>query len=159
MSPWRSAIGLVFALVVTFSAAAFGALFTAPGVAGHYQDLAKPSWTPPDGVFGPVWTVLYTLMAVAAWLVWRQGGWRAAGGAMTLYLVQLAMNAAWSPVFFGLGWLGAAFALIVALWLAIMLTAMAFVRHSRLAAGLLVPYLAWVGYATALNFAIWRMNG
>jgi translocator protein len=154
----RAIVGLVVILLVTFAAAGFGMIFTSPGVAGHYQDLAKPSWTPPGWLFGPVWSLLYTLMAVAAWLVWRRGGWHAASGALALYVAQLALNAAWSPVFFGLWWLGAAFAVIVALWLAILATMIAFARHNRVAAGLLAPYLLWVSFAAALNFAIWQMN-
>ena len=118
-------------------------------------ELVKPSWTPPDWVFGPVWSVLYLSMAVAAWLVWRQGN---AFTPMTLFATQLALNAPWSWLFFGLHSPGAAFIDIVLLWAAIAATTIAF-WHRLLVAGLLfVPYLAWVSFAAVLNFGIWRLN-
>jgi translocator protein len=97
-------------------------------------------------------------MALAAWLVWRRGGFAAQRRPLVIFLVQLALNAAWTPLFFGLHWPGAAFAEIILLWLAIAATVAAFARVSRLAAWLLVPYLAWVGFAAALNFTIWHLN-
>jgi benzodiazapine receptor len=125
---------------------------------GYYAALAKPAWSPPAWVFGPAWTVLYILMAVAAWMVWRRGGWRAQRGALGLYLVQLALNALWTPLFFGLQNPGLAFAEIVLLWLALAATLVAFFRVDRWAGCLLVPYLLWVTFAAALNFAIWRLG-
>ena len=98
------------------------------------------------------------MMAVAAWMIWFHQGWRQAWGALALYLVQLGLNAAWPPVFFGLWWMGTAFFLAVALALAILATIIAFARHSRTAAALLAPYLVWVVYACVLTFATWRMN-
>ena len=123
-----------------------------------YAELRQPAWAPPGWVFGPVWSLLYTLMAVAAWLVWRRGGWRAARGALALYLAQLAVNALWSWLFFA--WrLGAiAFAEIVLLFALVAATAQWFARHRRLAAALLLPYLAWCVFAAALAFAVWRRN-
>lgn len=120
-----------------------------------YASLAKPEWNPPSWIFGPVWSVLYLSMAVAAWLVWRKGG---QGHALRLYIVQLALNAAWTPVFFGAHQLGAALLVILALWLAILLTLRAFWRISMPAGLLFVPYLAWVSFASFLNFTLWRMN-
>ena len=106
-------------------------------------------------MFGPAWTVLYALMAVAAWLVWRQDGW---SGALLLFGIQLALNAAWSPLFFGLHRIDLALADIVLLWVAIVATTVAFWKVTPGAGGLFVPYLAWVSFATVLNFTIWRMN-
>ena len=123
-----------------------------------YATLKEPSWNPPGWIFGPVWTTLYAMMAVAAWLTWRQGGWIQQRRALRLFLVQLALNALWTPVFFGLHRPGVAFAEIVLLWLAIAWTIAAFWQVHRAAAGLLVPYLAWVSFAAVLNFTLWRLN-
>lgn len=109
-------------------------------------------------MFGPVWTVLYISIAVAAWLVWRRAGWRRGRVALGLWAVQLALNAAWTPAFFGAGKLGPSVAIIAALDAAVVATIAAFARHSRPAAGMLTPYLAWVAFATALDIAIWRLN-
>jgi translocator protein len=113
---------------------------------------------PPGWIFAPVWTALYTMMAVAAWLVWRQGGWDKQCKPLLIFLVQLALNALWTPLFFGLHRPGVAFAEIVLLWLAIAATLAAFCRVSLIGAGLLVPYLAWVSFAVVLNFTLWRLN-
>jgi len=155
--PGRQALGLGVCLGASFAAAGLGSLFTRPAIEGWYAGLAKPWWTPPNGTFGPVWTALFAMMAVAAWLVWRR---RAPGGrgALGLFAVQLMLNVVWSALFFGLRMPGAAFAHIVVLWLAIAATALAFRRVSPAAGLLLVPYLAWVGFAAALNFALWRLN-
>lgn len=142
-------------LILTFLAPAAGTWLTSPE---WYGQLAKPSWSPPAWVFGPVWTTLYVLMAMAAWLVWREGGWTRQRRALAFYCGQLVLNAAWTPLFFGLRQPGLAFAEIVLLWLAILATVLAFAKVRVLAAWLLAPYLAWVSFAAALNFAIWRMN-
>jgi len=155
----RRIAGLVVALAVTSLAAGIGGLATRPAVGTWYQDLRKPSWTPPDWVFGPVWTILYTTMAVAAWLVWRAGPRPGVRAALVLYAVQLALNAAWSPLFFGLRMPGAALVALAALWLAVGATTAVFWRVSRPAGALLLPYLAWATFAGALNLAIWRLNG
>lgn len=123
-----------------------------------YAGLQKPTWNPPSWVFGPVWTALYTMMAVAAWLVWRCGGWRAQRRALGFYLVQLTLNAAWTPLFFGFHRPGLALIDIVLMFVAIVATMMAFFRVSRMAAVLLGPYLLWVGFASVLNFSLWWMN-
>jgi len=151
----KSAAALVGWLGLSCLAALTG-FFIQPD--GYYAALAKPAWSPPAWVFGPAWTVLYILMAVAAWMVWRRGGWRAQRGALGLYLVQLALNALWTPLFFGLQNPGLAFAEIVLLWLALAATLVAFFRVDRWAGCLLVPYLLWVSFAAALNFAIWRLG-
>ena len=151
-STFQQALVLLGFIVLTFLAPLAGA-FTPPGA--WYQTLNKPSWNPPPWIFGPVWTLLYLGMAVAAWLVWKRGG---QGQALRLYLVQLALNAAWTPVFFGAHQLGAAFIVIVCMWVAIFLTQRAFQAVSRPAGLLLVPYLAWVSFASVLNFTLWRLN-
>lgn len=151
----RLAFGLAAWLALCFGAASLGAFFM-PGE--WYATLKKPSWNPPGWIFGPVWSALYVLMAVAAWLVWQRGGFAAQRRPLALFLVQLALNAAWTPLFFGLHWPGLAFAEIVLLWLAIAATLAAFRPVSRTAAWLLVPYLAWVSFAAVLNFTLWRLN-
>jgi benzodiazapine receptor len=151
-------VGLIGFLLVSFGAAGIGGLFTSSGLGDWYDSLRKPPWTPPDAVFGPVWTVLYAAMGVAAWLVWRRAGWRGARVALGLFGVQLVLNAAWSGLFFGLRRPDLAAIEIVVLWVAILATILAFARVSRTAAGLMVPYLLWVTFASALNLAIWRLN-
>lgn len=136
-----------------------GSIFTAGSVGGWYAALSKPAWTPPSAIFGPVWSALYLLMAVAAWLVWRRGGFAAHPAALGLFAAQLALNAGWSLVFFGLRMPGAAFAEILVLWALILATLIAFRRAAPLAGWLLAPYLVWVTFASALNLAIWRLNG
>jgi translocator protein len=151
----RVGLGLVAWLALCYGAAAVGAQFM-PGA--WYQELAKPSWTPPGWLFAPVWTILYGMMAVAAWLVWRPRGFAGAPTALSLFLVQLVLNTTWSWLFFGLQRPGLAMIDIAALWIAIASTAAAFWGPSRVAALLLIPYLAWVSFAAALNFSIWRLN-
>jgi len=126
---------------------------TRPAVAGWYQAIPKPAWTPPDIAFPIVWTILYIMMAVAAWLAWRAAP-RHAGWPLAIFFVQLALNAAWSYVFFGFGWIAAGFVVLLALTLAIAATIAAFSRVSRPAAWLLVPYQIWVLYAATLNGGI-----
>ncbi|MFN0069451.1 MAG: TspO/MBR family protein [Limisphaerales bacterium] len=148
-------VRLVAGLALCFSAAAFGAQF---GPGDWYAALRKPAWNPPNWLFGPVWTALYTMMGVAAWLVWRRGGWGVQAVPLGLFLVQLALNAAWSGLFFGLRRPGLAFGEMIMLWAAILATAAAFRPVSATACWLLVPYLAWVSFAAALNFTLWRLN-
>lgn len=158
MSRSKQIIGLVVLLALCLGAAAVGALATRPRVEPWYAALAKPSWTPPDWVFGPVWTVLYIAMAVAAWLIWRQKGWAGAKVPLLVFAVQLALNMAWSWLFFWLRNPGLGFADILLLWVAIAATLLAFWRRSAAAGILLAPYLAWVTFAAALNFSIWQLN-
>ena len=150
-------LGLVGGLAGTFVAAACGAIASTAAPA-FYAQLARPSWAPPAGVFGPVWSTLYLLMAVAAWLVWRERGRRMRGVGLGLYVAQLVVNALWSWLFFAWHDGALAFADVVVLLALIVLTLSAFVRVRGLAGILLVPYLAWVGFATALTWAVWRAN-
>lgn len=149
----------VLALLLFFclGTAALGAAWTNLSIGDWYVTLKKPSWNPPNWVFGPVWTTLYIGMAIAAWLIWRARG-RDRWLPLFLFGVQLVLNAAWSPLFFGLRNPGMALADVILLWSAIVATIVAFWRVSASAAALLLPYLAWVSFATALNWAIWSMN-
>lgn len=124
-----------------------------------YAGLAKPAWNPPNWLFGPVWTVLYILMAVAAWLVWRRQGLAGAALPLLVFVVQLVLNAMWSWLFFGLQRPGVALAEILVLWVAILVTILLFFRVRSVAGILLIPYLLWVSFAAVLNFTIWRLNG
>ncbi len=155
MALGKSILGLLAWLLLCFAGASGGALFT-PGE--WYAALRKPSWNPPGWIFGPVWTALYAMMAVAAWLVWQRGGFAAQRHALGLFLAQLTLNALWTPLFFGLRQPGVAFAEIILLWLAILATLLAFRPVSRAAVWLLVPYLAWVSFAAVLNGTLWRLN-
>ena len=147
--------GLLGWLVAAFAAGALGAVASVDA-ASFYAQLNKPSWAPPAGVFGPVWSALYALMGVAAWLVWRSPGPKAV--ALGLFGAQLAANALWSWLFFA--WHRGAMAAVEVLVLLALIaaTAAAFWRLSRLAALLLMPYLAWVGFASPLTWAVWRSN-
>jgi tryptophan-rich sensory protein len=150
---WGVLVGL---LALCFAVAGIAGWATATSVDSWYPTLAKPGFTPPDQVFGPVWSVLYAMMALAAWLAWRRVGWR--DRALGLFFAQLALNLAWSVLFFGLQLVGAALAEILLLLALIAATTLAFWRIDRRAGLLLVPYLLWVGYASLLNGAIWLMN-
>jgi tryptophan-rich sensory protein len=158
MSGTRQAVGLVIFVAACAGAAAAGGAATYPQIQGWYAALAKPSWTPPNWIFGPVWTVLYIGMAVAAWLVWRQKGLPATRGPLMLFAFQLGLNVAWSWLFFGLSSPALGFLDILLLWMAIAATLVLFRRKSAAAGLLLVPYLAWVTFAAALNFSIWQRN-
>jgi len=154
---YKSFLGLVSWLVVCFSAAAIGALASVDAAA-FYMQLVRPAWAPPASVFGPVWTALYALMGVSAWLVWRNGGFEPAKKALGVFLLQLAVNALWSWVFF-VWHLGlAALANIIVLWVLIIAMLLQFWREQKLAAVLMLPYLAWVSFAMALNFSVWQHN-
>jgi tryptophan-rich sensory protein len=154
----RQLLVLLAFLVACFATAGLGAALTAVSVHDWYQTLQKPKWTPPDGIFGPVWTALFCLIALAGWFYWRRMGWIAGQTGLRWFALQLGLNAAWSGLFFALRSPGLAFADILLLWIAIVATIRAFRSASALAAGLLAPYLIWVSYATALNGVIWRMN-
>lgn len=145
-------------VALCFGAAALGSAVTHPRIDGWYAALNKPSWRPPDWVFGPVWTVLYLTMAVAAWIVWRQKGWAGGRVPLTLFGIQLTLNAAWSWLFFGLCSPGLSFIDVILLWIAIAATIVAFWQRSVLAGLILIPYLVWVSFAAALNGSIWQMN-
>ena len=151
-------IGLVIFIAICMGAAALGAMATTPEIESWYKTIEKPSWNPPNWIFGPVWTTLYVMMAIAAWVVWKPAGFKAAAAPLTLFAIQLALNIAWSWIFFGMHQPGWAFAEIVILWLAIVATTVAFFRCSKVAGWLMVPYLAWVSFASVLNFTLWRLN-
>ncbi len=143
-------------IALTLAVGAISGVATAAGVSGWYQTLVKPAFNPPNWLFGPVWTALYVLMAVAAWRVWRIAGWTTQ--AMQLFLAQLALNFAWSFIFFGAHATGVALIEIVVLWIAIVATTVAFWRIDRPAGWMMVPYIAWVSFATILNASIWLLN-
>jgi len=147
--------GDVAAFGAPLAVGALGTIPTIPAIRGWYRTLDKPGWSPPDAVFGPVWSTLYILMGVAMVLVRRM---EVSGSAQQLFGLQLTLNLAWSYAFFGLRSPAAGAAVILALWLAIIATIAAFARRSRLAAALLVPYFAWVTFAALLNLEIWRRN-
>ena len=153
----KQILGLLAWLIVSFIAAAIGGAASFQAGA-FYAQLLRPDWAPPATIFGPVWTVLYVLMGISAWLVWRVGGFRAAKFALTLFLVQLAFNALWSWLFFDWHRGALAFADILLLWALIVATLVFFWRIRPLAGALLVPYLLWVSFATALNYAVWQHN-
>jgi tryptophan-rich sensory protein len=152
--PW---LALILWLLLCAAAGGIGALASADA-SEFYAALDKPGWAPPAGVFGPVWTLLYVSMAVAAWLVWRERGWARARGPLGLFVLQLAVNAAWSWLFFRAHQGAIAFADILALLGLLIATLAGFLRIRRLAGWLLVPYLAWVGFAAALNYSVWQRN-
>jgi tryptophan-rich sensory protein len=162
MQPPRSIVadilGLAVFLGLCFGAAGLGAAVTTPEIDGWYAELAKPAWNPPNWIFGPVWTVLYLTMGVSAWLVWRQAGLFQARVSLGLFALQLALNTLWSFLFFAWHRPDLAAIEILLLWVAILSTQAAIWRHSRPAAALLAPYLAWVTFAAALNVTIWRMQ-
>lgn len=153
----RQAIGLVVWLLLTFATAAIGAVASA-NAGAFYAQLTRPSWAPPGWLFGPVWSALYALMGVSAWLVWRARGFIGARIALILFITQLAANALWSWLFFVWHQGGLAFAEVLILWCLIVATVVSFWRISALATALLMPYLAWVTFASALTFAVWRLN-
>jgi tryptophan-rich sensory protein len=155
---YKSWIYWVAFVAICFLAAAIGSVFTADSVKTWYPTLTKPAGTPPAWVFGPVWSILYFLMGTAAWLVFRHRSVANITVALTLFFVQLALNTTWSFVFFGLRHPGLALLEILLLLAAIVVTMKKFAQVSRLSAWLMMPYLAWVGYATFLNFGIWRLN-
>ena len=142
-------------MALSFAAALTGVFVT---MGEWYNGLVKPAWQPPGWLFGPVWTVLYILMAVAAWLVWSEGGWQKQGGVLGWFMAQWLLNALWTPLFFGLHRPGLALGDIILLWLTLVVTAVQFWRARRTAGMLLLPYLAWVSFAAVLNFALWRLN-
>ena len=153
----RQFFGLVGWLLLTFAAAAIGARASIDAGA-FYGTLTRPSWAPPAWLFGPVWSILYLLMAISAWLIWRARGFAGAPGALALFVAQLVLNALWSWLFFVWHRGGLAFAEVLILWCAIAATAFSFWRINTLAGLLLVPYLAWVTFASALTYAVWQLN-
>ena len=147
---------LLYFLAATLAVGATASLFTTPEIPTWYAGLLHPAIAPPNWVFAPVWTTLYVVMAIAAWRVWKITGLKSPE--MAAFTLQLVLNFAWSGIFFALHRIGAAFAEIVALDLAILVTAFAFIRRDRLAGLLMLPYLAWTLFATVLTHAFWTLN-
>jgi len=162
----RGLIALVISMTIPLALGAVGGAITARAIPVWYAGLAKPTWNPPPWLFGPVWTLLYLGMGVAAWRIWRRGSAPEANGAvraatrtaLAAYALQLVLNANWTPVFFGLRRIDLAFLIIVAMLAAILETTRRFYRLDRGAAWLLIPYLGWVTFATVLNGRIWQLN-
>lgn len=149
--------GLIVWMSISFIAAAIGAIASIQA-AEFYGSIVQPGWAPPAAVFGPVWTLLYAMMGIAAWLVWRVEGFAGARTALVLFLIQLALNALWSWLFFGWHQGALAFVDIGLLWLLIVATVTAFWRVRPIAGALLIPYLLWVSFAAILNAAVWQLN-
>jgi len=155
MAILRSTLALLGWLAVSFAAGVIGSQFRPDA---WYESLVKPLWNPPNAIFAPLWTLLYALMGVAAWLVWRGAGFKGAGVALVLFGVQLVLNTLWSFLFFGLHRIDLAFFEILVLWALILIVGVLFWRENRLAGALMFPYLAWVGFASVLNFMLWQLN-
>ncbi len=156
---WADAVKLIVSVALCEGAGGIGAIFTTPAIPTWYRSLKKPAFTPPGWAFGPVWLTLYLLMAIAVFLVWRDGlGGNGATAAFVAFWVQLALNVLWSVVFFGLRSILDGLITILFLWAAILVTIILFLPVSPVAAGLLVPYIIWVTVATYLNAGIWALN-
>lgn len=154
----RQVLVLALFLALSYGAAAVGNFGMGGDWAPWYEQLEKPAWTPSGTLIGTVWVLLYTVMAIAAWMVWRETGWQRGAVPLGLFLAQLVLNALWSVLFFGAQRIGAAFVELLVLWLAILATTIAFARVRPLAAALMLPYLAWVAFAGYLNWTIWQLN-
>lgn len=155
MKPLKKYFGLLGWIAICFTAAAIGAFFE-PGA--WYEALNKPAWTPPNWVFPIVWPILYLMMAVSAWIIWKDLGIKQASEELRWFGIQLALNATWSWLFFGEHLIGTALGEILLLWVAILFTLMLFWKKSKTAGWLLLPYLMWVTYASALNYTIFQIN-
>jgi benzodiazapine receptor len=153
----KQIVGMVGWLAICFIASGIGAIASIRAVS-FYGQLFQPGWAPPSSVFGPVWTILYASMGIAAWLVWRAGGFRTSRSALTLFLLQLAVNALWSWLFFAWHRGGLALADIMVLWALILATIVSFWRVRPQAGALLIPYLLWVSFAAMLNYSVWQLN-
>ena len=154
-----SIVKLIIAIAIPVLVGAISGYFTITGVESWYQTIQKPSWNPPNWIFGPVWTTLYVMMGIALWVVWKEDTSRELKMiAFILFAAQLLLNFFWSLIFFKLEQPGWAFAEIVVLWVAILATIFAFGQVNKVAAWLLVPYIAWVSFAGMLNYTIWRLN-
>jgi benzodiazapine receptor len=150
---------LVVSIIICQIAGVIGSIFTTPAIPVWYASLIKPTFTPPNWVFAPVWTGLYLLMGISAFLVWRKGSDNhLVNSALRLFIIQLILNTFWSILFFGLRSPVLGFLEMILLWVAILLTILSFFRASKIAGFLLVPYILWVSFAAILNFSIWRLN-
>lgn len=156
---WSDIVKLIASIVLCEGAGGIGAIFTAPAIPGWYKNLKKPSFTPPDAVFGPVWITLYLLMAIAVFFVWRQGFSQAGVTlAFVIFWVQLVLNVFWSVIFFGLKSLIGGVIVIILLWIVILISIITFFNVSLVAGILLIPYILWVSIAANLNIQVWRLN-
>lgn len=151
-------IPTVISILIAEAAGILGSVFTASSVKGWYLTLTKPAWNPPSWVFGPVWITLYALMGIAAGLVWNQRDVPGAKLALFIYGMQLVLNALWSVLFFGLKNPGLAFVEIIVLLISIVVTTVLFFKINPLAGALMLPYIAWVAFASYLNFTLWQLN-
>jgi benzodiazapine receptor len=152
-------VRLIASLLICQAAGLVGAVFTTPAIPAWYAKLTKPAFTPPNWLFGPVWTGLYLMMGISLFLVWRQGAaGKQVGHALVLFGVQLLLNVVWSALFFGLRSPLLGFVEIVFLWVAILLTILSIVKVSMPAGLLLLPYIVWVSFAAVLNYSLWRLN-
>ena len=155
----REVLRLVVSIVVCQLAGGLGAIFTTPAIPTWYASLEKPAFQPPNWLFFPVWTTLYTLMGIAAFLVWRKGlHERRVRVALGIFVIQLVLNTAWTIIFFGLYSLFGAVIAIVFLWIAILINIVTFWRISKVAGALLIPYILWVSFAGILNISVWMLN-
>lgn len=155
MSDW---LALIVSFAACMSAAAIGGLLTTRSIEEWYNTIKKPSWNPPEWAFGPIWTILYILMAISAWMLWEEGDAQSRLVPLSIFGVQLALNVIWSGVFFYKKMILGGLVEIIALWIAIFATLVAFWGESAIAAILLMPYLLWVSIASYLNYTIWRLN-
>ena len=153
----RNWIKLVISIAVPQVVALSGAYFTITGIDSWYQNIAKPSWNPPNWVFGPVWTILYILMGIALFIIWKSEN-RDRRTAIIFWVIQLVLNFLWTILFFNQRQILGAFIEMILLWIMILMTIIYFARISKLAAWLMVPYIAWVSFAALLNYAIWQLN-
>ncbi|MEO0072978.1 MAG: TspO/MBR family protein [candidate division WOR-3 bacterium] len=155
----KDILKLIASILICELAGVLGSFFTRPNIPTWYNSLVKPSFAPPNWLFAPVWTVLFLLMGISLYLVWKEGFSNpAVRSAMTIFFIHLLVNILWSAVFFGLRFPLGGFFVIVALWFLILLTMIYFGAVSKLAAGLLVPYLLWVSFASVLNFMLYKLN-
>lgn len=154
-----NAIKFIISIAIPLAVGWTGSYFTTPEIGGWFQTIQKPSWNPPNNVFGPVWTTLYVLMGIALFLVWKAVAAPARKQwAMGIFFLQLLLNFAWSILFFNQHQIGWALVDIAALWLCILITIFAFAKINKAAAWLLVPYISWVSFASILNYTIWILN-
>lgn len=155
----RNYLKLFAAILICWTAGGLGTIFTSSAIPNWYAYLNKPFFSPPNWVFGPVWSTLYTLMGVSAYLIWKKGfKTQKIRNAIYLFGIQLILNAVWSPVFFGVKNLFLALVIIVFMWIYIYKTIIAFAKINKTASYLLYPYLAWVSFATLLNYSVWMLN-
>ena len=148
-------VGLIIWIIICFIPAIIGSQF---GPGDWYQALNKPEWNPPNWIFGPVWTLLYILMGISVWIVWKNYGFKTAAIPICFFILQLILNALWSWFFFGLENVSLAFVDIAALWTFILVTQIMFWKLNTWSGVLLLPYIAWVSFATVLNYNIWQLN-